>query len=781
MGPAGECAECRRKGLALQTKLTVNKPGDKYEQEADRIAAAVVSGEKMTEDAPLNAAPLLQRKEGSAGPSATPKSNKDKYLEALKKAGDAFLRTDLGKRIKKGVDDVGKAFLNTLPGKIITGTAAAGALTAIVATNSELPMQLPEIPLDKLVPGLSLKFTYEGRVQWPPSKVMISFKYRFDPWKRQKRKSAESEAEKRKKAQVRERKERLELLEPDRPPDWYWRMRRPNPPSPPYLPELKEKPAALPLGTRQEEEETLQKKEMSGAAATPFVPHMVQNTVRSPGRPLDENSRFFMESRLGYDFSQVRVHMDRQAAESARSVNALAYTVGNHIVFGAGQFEPATKAGRQLIAHELVHTMQQQKRGAEFPVSKAPAAAIFRKSAEHECKKAAGTDTICVEILTPTNQTIDCGCPIGGIVDLTNKTAFLQDDVFTLRAVRKGKGVTAEWTLPPELKRVQDSHSTFLEVHVAGALQTGVSKKIAVVTLMPEGGSEPIAAHLKIAAPPEEGPSAVFAGLDENKRRRIDLRRERRKHRKAFWQERRAARRRFRALDRQSRREQRGQFRQERAERQDERRRERQDYRQQAAALRQERRDLRSETTCHPDDARKITDALQRAVEWTNTAVGKLQVGGTQDPSVRSAFSHFLAWKEGEPGSPPGNEVAQKVIGTLVFARNSMLLADHASFQCGHVSVCDKETGAFTVQGSSRGSVVTICSQWAAGQMRFNLGGGDKDAQAYALLHEFIHLAGPQAANETYYHKRSEWKDLNYAQATGMADAYARIAWRLAR
>jgi hypothetical protein len=66
-----------------------------------------------------------------------------------------------------------------------------------------------------------------------------------------------------------------------------------------------------------------------------------------------------MESRFGHDFSQVRVHKDGLAAESAQAVNALAYTVGNHITFDVGQYRPYTQSGRQLMAHELVHVMQQ--------------------------------------------------------------------------------------------------------------------------------------------------------------------------------------------------------------------------------------------------------------------------------------------------------------------------------------------------------------------------------------------------------------------------------------
>ena len=66
-----------------------------------------------------------------------------------------------------------------------------------------------------------------------------------------------------------------------------------------------------------------------------------------------------MEPRFGRDFGGVRVHTDARAAASARDVGAFAYTLGNNIVFGAGQFAPGTQEGRQLLAHELAHTVQQ--------------------------------------------------------------------------------------------------------------------------------------------------------------------------------------------------------------------------------------------------------------------------------------------------------------------------------------------------------------------------------------------------------------------------------------
>jgi hypothetical protein len=89
------------------------------------------------------------------------------------------------------------------------------------------------------------------------------------------------------------------------------------------------------------------------------VPPIVSRALDSPGRPLDAATRSFMEPRFGRDLGAVRIHTDSQAAESARAVNASAYTVGHDIAFGAGQYRPASPEGAALLAHELAHTVQQ--------------------------------------------------------------------------------------------------------------------------------------------------------------------------------------------------------------------------------------------------------------------------------------------------------------------------------------------------------------------------------------------------------------------------------------
>jgi Domain of unknown function (DUF4157) len=90
------------------------------------------------------------------------------------------------------------------------------------------------------------------------------------------------------------------------------------------------------------------------------VPPIVHEVLRSPGEPLDAPTREFMESRFNHGFSRVRVHADERAAASARCINALAYTVGRDVVFDAGQFRPHNSAGKEMIAHELAHVVQQQ-------------------------------------------------------------------------------------------------------------------------------------------------------------------------------------------------------------------------------------------------------------------------------------------------------------------------------------------------------------------------------------------------------------------------------------
>ena len=98
---------------------------------------------------------------------------------------------------------------------------------------------------------------------------------------------------------------------------------------------------------------------VSDLGATGEITNEINNVRSSSGSSLDSSAKEFMESRFGYDFGNVRIHAGNLAARSAESLNALAYTVGNHIVFGEGQYQPNSIEGRKLLGHELAHFVQQ--------------------------------------------------------------------------------------------------------------------------------------------------------------------------------------------------------------------------------------------------------------------------------------------------------------------------------------------------------------------------------------------------------------------------------------
>ncbi|HYO69706.1 MAG TPA: DUF4157 domain-containing protein [Archangium sp.] len=101
-------------------------------------------------------------------------------------------------------------------------------------------------------------------------------------------------------------------------------------------------------------------RDAGGAGGGFTAPSSVGEVLRSEGAPLNAGTRAFMETRMGHDFGNVRIHSDARADASTRAVNALAYTVGQDIAFRNGQYDPASERGRRLLAHELVHVCQQE-------------------------------------------------------------------------------------------------------------------------------------------------------------------------------------------------------------------------------------------------------------------------------------------------------------------------------------------------------------------------------------------------------------------------------------
>ena len=112
----------------------------------------------------------------------------------------------------------------------------------------------------------------------------------------------------------------------------------------------------------EEDEEPLQAKSKPGKtpAVTPSLESRINN-LKGGGQPLDPATRAFFEPRFGHDFSHVRVHADSAAADTAKSINARAFTLGNHVAMGSGEYQPNLQSGQRLLGHELTHVVQQSK------------------------------------------------------------------------------------------------------------------------------------------------------------------------------------------------------------------------------------------------------------------------------------------------------------------------------------------------------------------------------------------------------------------------------------
>jgi hypothetical protein len=142
------------------------------------------------------------------------------------------------------------------------------------------------------------------------------------------------------------------------------------------------------MATPERPPASLQMKPVDARDATSMeAPSTVHDTLSAPGQQLDARTRAFMEPRFGVDFATVRVHEGTRSAQSARDVSARAYTVGQHIVFGAGEYAPETSEGRRLLAHELAHVVQQ---------TGANEAALQRDPKPDEAKQTSGSQDLVV-------------------------------------------------------------------------------------------------------------------------------------------------------------------------------------------------------------------------------------------------------------------------------------------------------------------------------------------------------------------------------------------------
>jgi hypothetical protein len=428
-GNAGVARALSRGEDRIQPKLTVSSPDDPLEREADRVADHVVKGgDSLHRSIAEAATPTLQRQEALTDkprepptkfpPQEEPKHGAEKEDEekeklvkgGLKAAGefarrlwDDFSNSLPGKSILaanerdwKPILKFFEDFASTAIGKIIFGAAAGGAATGLflgarsardkdgapAASPSGPPVPLApkdekffalELNWDFISPpaGFTLKTPWidspkigggsssSSSTALPPAPQLIKPVAKIprictptDPagdrgeaaardaqiygwllWKQQQDEARMNEI----------------LRRNLQPPGEIWRPGQPYKFTPSQVSQVK------PLFKRED------------GAEESHDPKAVEEGLRLAGQSLDPETRAFMEPRFGRDLSQVQIHTDAQAAKSAESVNALAYTVGRDVVFGAGQYQPATDSGRRLLAHELAHTIQQGAAGTAGP------------------------------------------------------------------------------------------------------------------------------------------------------------------------------------------------------------------------------------------------------------------------------------------------------------------------------------------------------------------------------------------------------------------------------
>lgn len=356
---------------------SVSRPHDPAETQADKAADIVARGGSVSGwsfgSVPLEAG---VHREGTGQ-----RSDEDKLKEGAKKAGEAALETEAGKRLQEKIKDTplvkgAEKFLDTTAGKVVAGGVVAAGVGGLAAAKQPLPFQAPAIPLDQVTPGLSATVTVEGPVN-APTFVGLSLTY-----KEQGPKGASGPSEKERIASdIARLRAQQEMFKPQAQRDQekadeqaaiarYLASQQRLfgtttlvPLLPGAKPRSVDQPASTTTTEKKPEDAPVQREPATATeepAASTADAASVDDAVRGPGRPLDHATRRLMESRFGYDFSGVRLHDDAQAATAAAGIDARAFTVGEDIVLGHGEGNPTTPEGRHLLAHEVAHVVQQR-------------------------------------------------------------------------------------------------------------------------------------------------------------------------------------------------------------------------------------------------------------------------------------------------------------------------------------------------------------------------------------------------------------------------------------
>lgn len=266
------------------------------------------------------------------------------------------------------------------------------------------------------------------------------------------------------------------------------------------------------------EEQHIQAKAASGAVLETSSTRIEGiTTPRGGGQPLPVAERKFFETRLGFDFGGVRIHTDHQAAESARHLQALAYTAGRDVVFGEGVYRPGTELGRRLIAHELVHVVQQNRPLQQSPTLNRPHLGV---GPQGEGSVAASVQ----RMGDPKQKPVSMTCPIANSSSmdpvLTNILFEKSSHGLSPMAIAELDAVAARWNAVPFRRarvRLDGYASTDGTQSINWTLSCNRAKAVAAELETPTGGGPGIPAGLiDVWA---QGQTSEFATAPEPNRR----------------------------------------------------------------------------------------------------------------------------------------------------------------------------------------------------------------------------------------------------------------------
>ena len=361
----------RTTALRRPAPRTVSSPHDPAEREADRAADVVARGDSVTGWSFARVAPEASvHREGKAGGG---KSDEEKAKEAAGTIAEALLETKPGKAVQEKIKNT--------PG--LREPAAAGLLFA----SKDVPLPIPGLP-----EGLGVSVRAEGLAEGAPTYVGASVTFTEQAPKRKGPTDREKYV-----AETARLRARLQAGLPKTKDDAdseaaiayvvaQQSARFGTTTLIPLLPGAKPKTVEAPKPEEAESPDRAEEKKTEDApvqrepasttrlgttvgageanapahAGSNGVLRGVVDAVQGGGRALDPALRHSMEARFGHDFSSVRLHDDAGAAGAAAGIAASAFTVGEHVVFGTGGFDPNTPAGRRLLAHELAHVVQQR-------------------------------------------------------------------------------------------------------------------------------------------------------------------------------------------------------------------------------------------------------------------------------------------------------------------------------------------------------------------------------------------------------------------------------------